>query len=99
MPRIPLPVGVMTNSHDERKPLLPRTRLYEHPALHVERRGTTTHADLCATLEASEIGLDLFLDADTARQCVDVVLERFRALTDSPRTVDEICRVMKEVGE
>lgn len=56
----------------------------------------TLHADLCSTLENSPVGFDAMLDPTTARQCVDTVLEQFRELTPSPRTVDEICRVLRE---
>lgn len=37
MALIPMPVGPMIADHNERKPLMPRTRLYEHPALHEPR--------------------------------------------------------------
>lgn len=57
---------------------------------------TTIHADLIATLENSPVGLDVMLDTNTARQCVDTVLERFRELTGSPYTMDELDRVLGE---
>lgn len=78
------------------------TRLYEHPALH-EAAGETMHTHSAATqLPEGTLHAELVdslkiaspeLSADDARFYVDVVLERFRALTDSPRTVDEIVRV------